>query len=360
MSQIRFGVVGAGAIAHNACKAIAAHGEAIVVAAHDPHAGRLAELATAYGIARQHVDADAFFADDGIDAIYIGVPNKFHAPLALRALQAGKHVLLDKPFALNLAEAQEVADLAQAKGLTLMLGMNHRFRPESQRLRSLVAQGVLGEIYHAKAFWFRRSGIPKLGTWFGNKALAGGGALLDIGVHLLDLCLFLSGKWDPVAVTGATYTKFGNRGLGEGKWGKSDKDPNLVFDVDDFASALIRFADGSTVSLDVSWACHTGQPNANDVQLFGTEAGAAAYPDRLFRAPVDGETEYQVVTPVVAPQLLAHNERFHNFINSLLGREQPLVTVDQALTVQRILDAIYASCASGREVRLERAAAAAR
>jgi predicted dehydrogenase len=350
VTDLRFGVIGAGQISQYACGSINSHAQAKVVAAHDPNADRLAELAKAHGIARTHAQAEALFADPGIDAVYIAVPNKYHAPLAKQALQAGKHVILDKPFALSTAEALEVAAAAKAAGKTFTLGMNQRFNAGSQKVRSLVEQGTLGEVYHAKAYWFRRSGIPKLGTWFGNKQLAGGGALLDIGVHLLDLALWTIGNFEPVAVSGATYTKFGNRGLGEGGWGKSERDPNLVFDVDVFSSALIKLKNGATVTLDVSWACHQADGNRQDVQLFGTEAGASCYPAKLYKPTAKGE--YQVVENFDAPVRFAHCERFHNFINSLLGTEPLMTTIEQALAVQRILDAIYESSRTGSEVRI--------
>jgi predicted dehydrogenase len=356
MTDLRFGVIGAGQISHYACGAINGHARAKVVAAHDPNADRLAELAKGHGIARTHAQVEALLENREVDAVYIAVPNKFHAPLARQALQAGKHVILDKPFAMNVTEALEVAAAARTAGKVFTLGMNQRFNASSQKVRALVEQGTLGEVYHAKAYWFRRSGIPKLGTWFGNKQLAGGGALLDIGVHLLDLALWEMGNFEPVAVSGATYTKFGNRGLGEGGWGKSERDPKLVFDVDDFASAMIKMRNGATVTLDVSWACHQADGNRQDVQLYGTEAGASCYPAKLFKPT--GSGEYQVVENFDAPVRFAHCERFHNFINAVLGDEPLMTTVEQALAVQRILDAIDQSARTGSEVRIATAAAA--
>jgi predicted dehydrogenase len=351
--SIGIGIIGAGAISASACKALATHPEAKVVAAHDLNEQRLRELCAEHKIPNSYATAAALLADPAVQGVYIAVPNKFHASLAIQALRAGKHVILDKPFALSLPEAQEVASAASSSGKIFMLGMNQRYRPESQAIRSLAASGYFGEMYHAKAFWIRREGIPRLGTWFGSKELAGGGCLLDIGVHLLDLCLHVTGKWDPVSVYGATYTRFGNRGLGEGTWGKSEKQA-IPFDVDDFATALIRFRDGSTVSLDVTWACHDG--NRNDVQVFGTEAGAGLYPAKVFRRdPL--RQDYDVVEKPRAAVPLAHGCRFHNFVNSILGREQPLTSIAEALTVQAILDAIYQSAASGHEAAVAPSAA---
>jgi len=352
------GIIGAGMISQSCCNAVANHERAQVVAAHDLNEQRLRELCTEFEIPRSYASAEELLAEDGVEAVYVAVPNKFHAPLAIQALQAGKHVILDKPFALDLEEAKEVAAAAKANDKLFMLGMNQRYRAESQTIRSHAKQGLFGEIYHAKAFWFRRHGIPKLGTWFGSKAMAGGGCLLDIGVHLLDLCLHITDKWNPVSVFGATYTKFGNRGLGEGSWGKSERQ-DIPFDVDDFATALIRFADGSTVNLDVSWACHAEAGNRNDVHVYGTEAGASLYPAKIFRAdPL--RAEYDVIENPRGDIALPHCDRFHNWINSILGDEQPLTSIDEALTVQAILDGIYESCRTGHEVAIAPITAQAR
>ncbi|NRA39382.1 MAG: Gfo/Idh/MocA family oxidoreductase [Planctomycetes bacterium] len=350
--MIRCGVVGAGAIAYSSCEAMQSHGGAEIVAASDLNPDRLKELCDKFSISRSYADSAELFADKDVDAVYIGVPNKFHAPLALAALEAGKHVILDKPFALNAVEAQQVADAAEKAGKIFMLGMNQRYRKESQMVRSLVEKGVLGDIYHAKAFWFRRAGIPKLGTWFGNKALAGGGALLDIGVHLLDLALFCVDEFDPKTVSGSTYTTFGNRGLGEGGWGKSDRAKDFIFDVDDFATAFIRFDSGLSMTLDVSWAAHAEQGNRNDVHLYGSEAGASLYPNKLFRFNEMYEGGYEVIDGVQGDVALPHCDRFHNFLNSIKGEEKPLTSIAQSMAVQKILDGIYESCKQGKEVSI--------
>ena len=348
---IRFGIIGAGMIAAGSAAAINRHESAEVIGAQDLNPERLKDLAEKAGIPRTFATADALFADPDIDAVYIAVPNKFHAPLALQAIYAGKHVILEKPFAMNYEEAQSVAKAATACGKAFTLGMNMRYLPEAQKLRALAQDGYFGDIYHAKTCWFRRSGIPKLGTWFGNKALAGGGAINDIGVHFLDLCLFIMGNFEPVAVTGMTYTKFGNRGLGEGSWGLSERG-DITFDVDDFASAFIRMKNGATVTLDVTWACHTPEPNRSDVQIYGTEAGATLHPSRVYK---NGATaaDFTLLTELPAEPAYAHGCRFQNFINHLRGDEELCVTVEQALAVQRILDAVGLSAQTGREVRLD-------
>lgn len=348
---IKVGMIGAGAIANDHCASIAKYKGAEVAAVADLSADRRNELKQKYGIAREYGKWEELVADRELDAVAIALPNALHAPVSLAALQAGKHVLLDKPFAMNYGEASRIAAAAKRKRKVLMLGMNQRYRPESQALRALAARGDLGEIYHARAYWCRRSGSPKFGTWFVSKTLAGGGCLLDIGVHYLDLALYLMDNWAPVSVTGQVYGKFGHRGIGEGGWGKSDRSASIKFDVEDFAAAFVKFRNGATLELNVSWVVHQEEKNRNNVELHGTEAGAALVPLKLFR-PAREKGEYEVVMPQNVTIPHPYENRQANWLDAIAGKDKPLCTVEQALVVQRILDAIYQSSKTGREVRL--------
>jgi predicted dehydrogenase len=348
-TPLRIGVIGAGQIGHIACEEILRHPEARVTAASDLDSARLDRLAERFAIGERFLDPEALLASDAVDAVYIATPNVFHAPLALAALKEGKHVLLEKPFAMNAAEAESVVAAARKAERVFTVGMNQRFRADVQRVRGLVASGSLGNVYHAKAYWLRRAGIPKLGTWFGKRSLAGGGALLDIGVHMLDLALHVTDNFRPVAVSGHVQTVFGQRGLGEGGWGYSDVTEN-GFDVEDTASALIKFENGATLALEVSWAAHQADNTRWNLELFGSDAGASCYPATLYRSGHDGD--YVVQQEIKGALRYPHASRFANFVNAILGREELCVTAEQALVVQRILDAIYESSASGREVLL--------
>jgi len=351
LSDVRFGFIGAGQIAYYAAESVLRHPHAKLVAIQDLHLERLKTLQKKHSLEFAHETVEDLLANKSVDAVYIAVPNKFHIPLTIQALEAGKHVILEKPFAMNAQEAEKAIAVAEKAGLVLTVGMNQRFTSDSQKIKQLVEQGVLGEIYHAKAHWMRRTGIPKLGTWFGNKEVAGGGSLYDIGVHMLDLCLYTINNFEPVSVVGATYTKFGNRGLGEGGWGLSDRS-ETAFDVDDFSSAFIRFANGATVTLDTSWACHQATNNSENVQVFGTEAGATLRPARLFRGSAGLPATYEIVDELKVALKMPHQERFHNFVNHLRGEEELCCTTHQALVIQKILDAIAESNRTGKEVRL--------
>lgn len=349
-AKLRFGVLGAGQISRLACPEIQSHPAAEVVAVSDPHPTRLAELCATLGSARSYTDSRELCAASDIDAVYVATPNALHADLAVRALEHGKHVLVEKPFATSAAEAERMIDAAERAGKLLSVAMNQRFRADSQRVASLVRSGRLGDVYLAKAFWYRRTGIPKLGTWFGSKKLAGGGALYDIGVHLLDLALFSMGRFDARSVSGQVHTRFGTRGIGEGGWGLSERNQH-TFDVDDSAIALLRFPGGATLSLEVSWAIHQPEPDRMNVLLHGSEAGAGLFPGELYTF---GEEPDAYVSEALEETELAypHLSRFHNFIGAILGTEALCVTPAQALSVQRILDAIYESSHTGSEVML--------
>ena len=351
MQEIRVGIIGAGQIAYRHAESINRHPQARVIAVADPNEGRRQAFETRFDLPHAYAVAEELIDNGDLDAVSIAVPNVFHADMAVSALNAGKHVLLEKPMAMNYAEAAGIAEAARKSGRVFTVGMNQRFTEESQIIKTLADRGDLGDIYHAKAYWFRRSGIPLLGTWFNRKEMAGGGALYDIGVHLLDLCLHLMDNFEVRSVSGATYSKFGPRRLGEGSWGMSDPDSD-VFDVDDFASAFIKLKNGATVSLDVSWAMHQKDATHHNVVLYGTEAGAGVFPLELYRYGRE-KGEYEIVTPQSIKIPYPHNCRFANWLDSILERDKPLVSLSEALAVQKILDSIYESSRTGREVRLE-------
>lgn len=346
--KINVAVIGAGAIGVNHIQGFQEHPAARVVAVAETSPERAKEACEKFNVPEAVADYRALLDRKDIAVVSVALPNYLHARVALEALAAGKHVLMEKPFATNARDAARVVEAARKARRLLMVGQNQRFRPERQALKRMVAAGKLGEVYAAEAFWLRRSGIPRIGSWFTQKRFAGGGCTYDIGVHVLDLCLHLLGDFDAAAVSGQTFIKFGNRGLGEGTWGKSERDPNAVFDVDDFSVALIKLKSGRTVILRSSWAAHMPTPNSDGVILYGTEAGATTNPPQVFRP---GRTDYVLedITPgrpTVNPNRMAH------FIDCVLGKARPYVPVEESLQVQRILDAIYKSSATGREVRL--------
>ncbi len=341
-------VIGAGAIGHDHIASFKQHPQARVVALAEVSPERGREAADKFGVPDLVQDYALLLKRADIHVVSIALPNYLHAKVALEALRAGKHVMLDKPMATNAADAAKLVAEAKKRGLLLMVGQNNRFGWEVQTAKQLVADGVLGDVYHAKTAWTRRAGIPRIGSWFTQKKFAGGGCCYDIGAHALDRCLYLMGEFDAAAVSGQTYSRFGPRGQGDGSWGKSEIDPKATFDVDDLAVALIKLKSGRTVLLETSWAAHQPMGDYNGTQLFGTEAGLRFPPLELYR-----KTQYGYASETVSPRPnLANPNRMVHFVDVLLGKAEAYVKPAESLAVQKILDAIYVSAKTGREVRV--------
>jgi predicted dehydrogenase len=341
-------VIGAGGIGLQHIEDFRRHPSARVVAVAEVSPERGREAVERFGIATLVTDYRELLTRADIDVVSIALPNFLHASVSLDWLRAGKNVLLDKPMATRAADAALLVAEAEKQGVLFMVGQNHRFTPEVQTAKQLIEQGLIGDAYFARTVWRRRSGIPRIGSWFTQKQFAGGGATYDLGVHALDRCLYLLGDFDAATVSGQTFAKFGPRGQGDGTWGKSEIDPAKPFDVDDLAVALIRLKSGRAVLLETSWAAHQAVLEENNTELLGTEGGLHVPPLRLYRKTQYGYSDEQaaLLPPRVSPNRMAH------FIDCLLGLAEPFVKPAESLAVQRILDAIYLSAQTGREVAL--------
>ena len=345
--KLRIAVIGAGQIGRHHMEAIRRCPRAQLVAIADTSRPRLAEAAERFGVAEQFVDHRRLLARGDVDAVSIALPNHLHASVAIDALKAGKHVHLDKPIAMNARQAAGILAVAKKARRVFMVGQNQRFTRDTQLLKQFIDRGALGEIYHARAWWIRRGGIPRIGSWFTQKKFAGGGALVDLGVHMLDLALHLMDNFQPVSVTGLTHAAFGPRGLGSGTWGLSEINADAVFDVDDYAAAFIKLKGGRSLILEASWAAHVAE-HGYGVHVYGTEAGGSVFPAKIYRRRGN---HYEVIAPE-RMKLKYPEDRLHHFADCVLDGQKPLVSPEQSLVVQKILDAIYKSAQTGREVRL--------
>jgi predicted dehydrogenase len=347
-SRFNVAVLGAGAIGLDHLSSFKAHPAVTLAAVADTSLQRARDAADLHGVPFVTSDYREVVSRPEIDIVSIALPNYLHAPVGLAALKAGKHVMIDKPMATNARDAERLVTEARKRGVLLMIGQNNRFSPDVQTLKQLVLKGVLGEVYHAKTSWTRRSGIPRIGSWFTQTKYAGGGSTYDIGVHALDRCLYLMGEFDAAAVSGQTYAKFGPRGQGEGSWGKSEIDPTKPVDVEDLSVALIKLKSGRTVLLETSWAAHQPTADVNGTQLYGTEAGAVMPNLQLFRKTEHGYSVESISTTMT----MVNQNRMAHFVDCLLGKAKPYVKPSESLAVQKILDAIYQSARTGREVRI--------
>ncbi len=352
---MRLGILGAGAIGAKHAAAATAVGME-VAGVFDRHADRADALATACGAAAVD-DVRRLFDDASIDAIIVGVPNCFHKPLAIEAMQAGKDVLLEKPMALTAAECDEIRAVAEQLGRVLQIGYVHRFTAVGLGAKGVIDSSDLGDIYHAKAHLYLRRGIPGLGGWFTNKAMSGGGALIDVGVHLIDLALFLLGQPEPVAVSGKAYSKFGvkmREYVYESMWaGPPDYDG--VYDVEDHATALVTFASGSTLDLQVAWACNlpTGSCSDSLVAILGDRGGLSfeLFGESLqLRTEVAGRNADAKIALPAADQM---SLQMADFSEAITSRKLGVgASPDDGYRVQSIVDAIYKSDKTNAPVTL--------
>jgi len=347
--KLRCAVIGAGGIGLDHLHSLATCQRAAAVALAETNAQRAREACARHHVPRSYADYRELLEQPDIDAVTVALPNHLHAPVAIEALKARKHVLLEKPMALSAKEAAKVIDTAKAMKRVVMVGQNLRFNRHTQSARAIIDRGDLGEIYHVRAFWLRRHGIPRIGSWFTQKQLAGGGCLSDLGVHLLDTCFHLVKEFDVTSVVAQTHAKFGPRGLGEMDWGRSEIDPKKTFDVEDYGAALLRLKSGRSIVLEVGWASfHTDEHREFGLDLLGTNAGLSLWPARLFRHGVEGDD-----TLHLTPFKTSHSEdRIHHFVSCVLDGKKPLVTTDESLKVQQVLDALYTSARTSKEVRL--------
>lgn len=279
-----------------------------------------------------------------LDAVDVCVPNKAHTPAVLAALEKGCHVICEKPLATTTAEVRAMGELADAKKLKLMTAQHQRFTQSGVAAKAWVDAGNLGEAYHARVRAMRRAGLPPA-PGFIDATLSGGGPCMDIGVHALDLCMWLMGFPKPVRVSGTAKTVFA-KGYGlPNLWGEWDRER---FSVEDFAAGFVHFDNGATMVLESAWLSH--QEEAEDLlaQLYGTKGGIK-WPDARFVTVVNGTHAQGGLTHPVAVPHPHWNEiaAFHNCV--VHGQPSP-VPWTETIKVIGILEAVYASSEAGREV----------
>ncbi len=343
--KLGIGIIGSGGIAQNAhmpgyaavpdlCKIVA-------VADVNPDTAKAA--AEKFNVKHVFTDYKKLLEMDEVDAVSVCTPNYLHHEPTIKAFEAGKHVLCEKPIAMNAAEAAEMVAAGRKAKKKLMVGYNLRFAPTNQLLKKYIEAGDLGEIYFARAQALRRRGIPGWGVFI-DKSKQGGGPLIDIGVHILDLTLWLLGHPKPVAASGQTYAKFGKRSDIVGFMGQWDY---KNFTVEDFAIGLIRFENGATISLESSFVANIPEDVFTST-LCGTEGGAVTHPLTIVR---EQHRSLQTFRPEIPnADIATHSAEVKHFCEAILNDTEPLTTGEHGLAVAQIMDAIYASSEAGKEV----------
>lgn len=298
----------------------------------------------------------ALLETETVDALVVTTPNAFHREPAIDALESNTHVLVEKPLADTLPNAREIASTAAQSDAFCMVGFHNRFSAPVRILTDHIENGSLGEIKHVEANYMRRRGIPGRGSWFTNRSIAGGGALTDLGVHVVDLALNFLGSPRDLTILGTTRTNFGNKGDSYPylhMWGEDD--PSGSFDVDDSTSAFIRTDSGPTISLEVAWA--TNRPPTHELYVRGTEGGASLDIEEGTLTLYDTEdqpTDHHLNTTVEVGEDDAYRNQQEHFLESVATDTPPTQnTVDEALLVQQVVDGIYRSNERGDAVSIE-------
>jgi predicted dehydrogenase len=333
--KLRVGVAGAGFAGRAHIEGYRNVEDADLVAVCDVSEERAKETAEKYGIPNVFTDYEEMLKLDELDAISVCLPNVMHRPVTVAGLEAGKHVLCEKPLATNAKEAAMMVEAAEKSGKTLAMALNFRYMGTSLTAKKLIEAGELGDIYYAKTAMLRNNAIPR--GWFHVKEKSGGGPLLDLAAHVLDVTWWLMGCPEPVSVSGSTFAKLGVAGKGMGSWGVGYGDGPV--DIEDLALGLIKFKDGQTLFVEVSWALNS--PPAQYCHVFGTEGGVTVFPDFAVH-------KAQAAKPEMEPG----KDRIREFVSNVLNGTEPLGPGRDGLVVMRMLDAIYKSAETGKEAAI--------
>ena len=348
--MIKVGVIGTGGISGVHLGGYSRNPNVEIYALCDINEKNLAKRAEEYKVSRTFTDYREMLALKELDAVSVCTWNSAHAECAIAALRAGKHVLCEKPMALNTAQAQEMEKAAKENDKLLMIGFVRRFGNDCAVLKDFIDNGSFGEIYYAKAQYLRRKGCP--GGWFGDKSRSGGGPLIDLGVHVIDLCRYLMGGPQPVSVYGATFNKLGDRRHIKDARGYSSTvvSKDDIFDVEDMATALIRFDNGAVLSVEASFSLNI-EKDVGNIELFGTKAGCKLDPELTIFTDMN---DYLANVKLAQSTALSFDGLFDNEINHFvecIETGKPCRNPAQdGVTLMKILDGIYESARTGHEV----------
>jgi predicted dehydrogenase len=343
--KLRVGVIGVGGIGRDQhLPAWASVPFVELTAAADLNEAVLQRSADQFSVPHRFTDWRDLVQHD-LDIIDVCTPNQTHLPITLAALRAGKHVLCEKPLATSATDVRKLSKAARTAGRLVMAAQNFRFEAASVELKKRADAGVFGEIYYARAQWLRRRLLPARPTFI-DKALSGGGPMLDLGVHLIDLAYWLMGAPEPVSVSATAGTHLARNPDVGGAWGDWDHER---FDVEDFAAGFVRFANGATLSVETSWLAFQPAEETVRLQCYGTHGGAV-WPETV----LTGETNRQPWTRQLEglPKKTSYRNQALAFATAVRDGLPAPVPVEETLNVLRIIDGFYKSAKLGREITL--------
>lgn len=346
---LKVGVIGVGGIARTHFPGWKESPHAEIAALADINPDVLKRVGEQLGVQRLYEKPEDLIADKSIDIVDVCTPNMYHTPLTVAALEAGKHVICEKPLAPTPADIQKMIKARDKSGKLLMTAQHFRFAGNSKALKAEIDGGALGEVYHARSWMLRRSGAPT-GAGFVQKKHSGGGPCIDIGVHILDLTLWMMGHPKPVAVTGVTQDKLRRLPGAFSNWGGPIPD---FWDVEEFAAAFVRFQNGATLILEVSWLLNHPKTQGEDMQmwLYG-DKGGAHWPQNVILKTNNATRQHMDIQLQNAEGGEPHAKECMAFAEAVAGGKPSPVPAEQSLDVITILDALYRSASEGREIRL--------
>ena len=353
MEKLKVGIIGTGNISHSHMGGYKAIPELVdVVACCDLDEEKARAYAEKYDIPRVYTDYNEMMAKEQLDCVSVCTWNSAHAGAAIAALRGGANVLCEKPMAMNAAQAREMKQVAKETGKLLQVGFVRRFGRDAEAVRRLADSGDLGDVYYVKANSLRRSGGP--GGWFEDKAYAGGGPLIDLGVHMIDLAKYLAGNPKPVSVMGATFEGMdGHRALdGKAVWHAEKNVSKYKRDVEDLATAMIRFDNGMVMIAEASYTLNLLKPSCY-VELYGTKAGVRLDDSMEYCTTQAGM--YVDVKPTVDASFDfggAFRAEVRGFIDAVKGDAPCRATAQDGVQLMQILDAVYESARTGKQVMI--------
>lgn len=352
MEKLKIGVIGVGNISNEHIQAYLKNPNVELYAFCDINETQLKMMAEKYGVTHTFTNKDEMLALPELDAVSVCTWNSEHAPCTIAALNAGKHVLCEKPMATTVEEAIAMKEAAERSGKLLQIGFVRRFGNDCEVLQDFIQQDFLGEIYYAKATYLRRNGNPM--GWFGDVSRSGGGPLIDLGVHVIDLTRYLMGNPKPVSVYGVTFRKLGNRSeLKDQKdYVSASATDHDICDVEDMATAMVRYDNGAVLSVETSFSLNLKKPQGT-IELFGTKGGARLDPELELYTDING---YMADVNLCSPTALSFDGLFQkeidHFADCILHRTPCRAPAQDGIDIMRILRAIYKSAETGHEVLL--------
>lgn len=350
--KLRYGCVGAGGIARKKhLSNYAKEPEVELIAVCDSLRPAAEALARDFGITHVYTDYREMIDRENLDIVSVCTPNYLHREITCYALEHGAHVHCEKPLAMNQQEALEIYRTTERTGKQVLLGLNKRYMPETLLVHEIMKEGFFGEIYHVRCGWRRNSGIPGIGRWFTDRSLSGGGVMIDLGVHYLDLALSYLDYPEILTISGSAFQKFGKGGDTRIRKGYRS-DPNGVFDVEDMAVGMLRTAAGATIDFEFSWASNV-EKEMRYIELMGTKGGMIMENDDLRLFSHKAGTCF-----VERPDMNTLNfviSEFAHFIQCIKTGTVPITNAREGYEIMKIIDAFYVSASEGREVSIKEA-----